>query len=34
MCPPKNDTGVGRFSFDVYQPILIIIGKNVPESTL
>jgi len=28
---PKNDTDVGRVSFDVYQPILIIFERNVPD---
>jgi len=27
----KNDTDVGRFSFDGYQPMLIIFGSIVPE---
>ena len=25
--PPKNDTDVWRFSFDVHQPILVIFGR-------
>jgi len=28
---PQNDIDIGRFSFDVYQPILIIFGVNVFE---
>jgi len=30
LCP-KNDTSLSCYNFDVHEPILIIIGKNVNE---
>jgi len=25
----KNDTGVAHYNFDIYQPILIIFGRDI-----